>query len=464
MGATLIFSISYHFNPSLSNLSFDSSHRSYKACLSRPVLPSPPSLRNSTQSSAPLTRNIKVSFKKKKEELKRLEHEYKSNCKVLEAERRKVELAAEQRREEERMRQERIRKLEKKANSVPGLVKMVGKAVCTRCKDKKIDCYRAPRQHYQPTVFNIPGVLKDFIQCQSCADTKLKCRTAISPTTAPARNTATQSKPRMSIISITTATSPAPTPGRPASGAAAGTKRKRIIAIASDEDEAHSDSDSGPAPSSSRSTQVSKRFKSDVVPEPSPRPRSHTTGQFLSTIRKPAASKYASQPTSKPHSHSSHPHSNSSLPSSPSQLSSDPSSTASASVASEETLKSILDNMNRNHNATMKLFTRLLRPSAHAPPSTSTPAQGVNETSSSTPTTISQSERRERGLRGSGSGSGSRQSQRVTDSTRERGSKSMKRKVLVKLEDDEFEQHDGIAQLASDYENEVIVIEDDDDD
>ncbi|KAJ2924740.1 hypothetical protein H1R20_g12351, partial [Candolleomyces eurysporus] len=409
-------------------------------------------------------------LQERKEELKRLEHEYKSNRKALEGKRRKLELAAEQRREkeEERMRKERIRKLEKKnPAAIPGLVKMVGKAVCTPCKDKKIDCYRAPRQLFQPTVDTAPGVLKDFVRCQSCIDTKLKCRTAISSTAPPVRNTASQSKPRMSTINITTATSLAPTPGRSASGAAAGTKRKHIVYVASEEDESHSDSDSGPAPSSCHSTQISKRRKSDVVPGPPPRPRSLATGRFLPAIKKPTGSKNASQSTPKSHSHShlhpSHPHSNSSSSSSQSEVPSDPSSSTSVGVASEETLKSILDNMNRNHEATMKFFTQFLGvgDSAHAPPPTFPSVQDTNANSSFTSTTTNQSDHRERGHRGSGSGSGGRQSQKATD-TQTRRSKNGKRKVYVKLED-ELERRDVIDQLATDYEPEIIVIEDDDD-
>ena len=106
-----------------------------------------------------------------------------------------------------------------------------------------------------------------------------------------------------------------------------------------EESESESDSDSP----STRSSSPSKKRKVDSVVLTPTRAKS---GRFLPTKRR-------HQP------HSSHNKTSASARTSTSTSSSS-TTTNKANVASEETLKSILDTMNRNHKATMKLFTRLL--------------------------------------------------------------------------------------------------------
>ncbi|KAJ2924739.1 hypothetical protein H1R20_g12350, partial [Candolleomyces eurysporus] len=387
------------------------------------------------------------------QELERVKNEYELKRKSLEAEakRKQVELAAQRRREEElelaRQRELESGKAKAKGSdataAAAGLVKMVGKSVCTRCKDLKMDCYRAPRRNRQAND-DEPGVLKDFVRCTTCIDAKQRCRIVVvsSTTSASARVASGQSK---SKLSSTTTASLTIAPSRSALGAVAGTKRKCIVSETpsdeeeDEEDDEEEDSDSPPVRS------AAKRHKTDGV---TVNPRSKSTGRFLPTIKKPTSSKFVSHSKSKLHFARSP--SSSSQSEAPSDASTSTGNRASAGTfPSKKAIKSILDTMNRNHEAQTKFFTQLLEASAYATPqSTPLVVQGTSSAS------------RVAGSELHGSGDGSHQSQRASK-TREKTPKN-KREIMVKLEGNEIKQHNKVDQLASN-EPEVIEIEDDDD-
>ncbi|RXW24309.1 hypothetical protein EST38_g1535 [Candolleomyces aberdarensis] len=375
----------------------------------------------------------RILLLEEEQELEQVKNEYELKRKTLEAEAKRSQVELVQRRREEELELARQRELESGKTKAKGsdgapaeLVKMVGKAVCTRCKDLKIDCYRAPRRNRQASD-DAPGVLKNFVRCTTCIDAKQRCRVVIASSTASAsaRVASEQSKSR---LSTTTTASLTIAPSRSASGAAARKKRKGIVqGTPSDEDEDEEESNED---EDSDSPPAAKRHKTKGV---TVNPRSKSTGRYLPTIKKPTSSKFVSH--SKPKLHPSRSRSSSSQSEVPSDASTSTSNGARAGTLTREaTMMSILDTMNRNHETTIKLFTQLIGTSSQTTPQ-------------SAPAIVQ------------GDGSVSRVG---GNKTRERTPKN-KRKAMVKLEDNEVKQHDEVDHLASDNDPEVIVIDDDDD-
>lgn len=178
----------------------------------------------------------------------RIQSEATSKRLSLTAQRQKIEaeIEAERAERQRQAEEEQKKKLEEERNSgdndddssaIP-LVKMDGPSICTRCREKGLECYRAPRQKVFPIVDSTPGVLKDFVRCKNCIDARHKCRTDVPgastlsaftfvPVSVSALVAAqlTRGKSRGSTSSATIVSEPSNGGGR----LSAGIKRKRFV-------------------------------------------------------------------------------------------------------------------------------------------------------------------------------------------------------------------------------------------